>query len=399
MIKKQIVVLTLVIVLTLAFACSASAVEDDESSTFEDETFLTDTITPSEDGEFQELMVKGKILRVLSQEQIFDEMTQEPGVVQRLEVRVTSGKFKGKLLQITNYPTNNPVYDIRVKPGDRVVIYLELLDGEIKEAHIADFLRELSIYALAILFILLLLAIGWRKGAKALCSLLITMLLIWGLLLPGILRGYSPVFLTLVIAGIATAITLLVVGGATRKSFAAILGTMGGVAVSGILALIVGKAAHLTGFGTEEAGMLLYIPQNIKLDIQGLLFAGIIIGALGAAMDVSMSIASAIEEVKRVNPLLGTKELMNSGMNVGRDIMGTMSNTLILAYTGSSIQLILVIMAYQTSIMKIINLDMIASEIVRALIGSIGMILVIPLTTAIAGAVFGRQKASDTTDA
>jgi uncharacterized membrane protein len=123
-----------------------------------------------------------------------------------------------------------------------------------------------------------------------------------------------------------------------------------------------------------------------------LLFAGIIIGALGASMDVSMSIASAVEEVKRVCPELGVWRLFQSGMNVGRDVMGTMVNTLILAYTGSSLQLILIFMAYKESLLKIFNLDMIASEIVRALSGSIGMIMVIPLTSLIAAVLYGRKK-------
>jgi len=158
------------------------------------------------------------------------------------------------------------------------------------------------------------------------------------------------------------------------------------------LAFVVGNAAYLTGFSSEEAAMLLYIPQAANLDIKGLLFAGIIIGALGASMDVSMSIASAVEEVKRVCPELGIWGLFQSGMNVGRDVMGTMANTLILAYTGSSLQLILIFMAYKESLLKIFNLDMIASEVVRALSGSIGMIMVIPLTSIIAAVLFGRKK-------
>jgi len=138
--------------------------------------------------------------------------------------------------------------------------------------------------------------------------------------------------------------------------------------------------------------MLLYIPQNIHLDVQGLLFAGIIIGALGAVMDVSMSVSSAVEEVKKANPTLDAADLFRSGLNVGRDVMGTMSNTLILAYTGSSVPLLLIFMAYQESLLKMINLDMIASEIVRALSGSLGMVMVAPLTAFIAGLLFERSR-------
>lgn len=242
------------------------------------------------------------------------------------------------------------------------------------------------------IFIILLLLVGWSKGLKALITLLLTLGLILGVLLPGILRGFDPVILTLVLAVVVTVINTLIIGGCSRKSLASIVGTIGGLVIAGIIALNIGKAAYLTGFGTEESAMLLYLPKNIHLNIQGILFAGIIIGALGAVMDVSMSVASAIEEVKRVNPVLTMMELIRSGMNVGRDIMGIMANTLILAYTGSSVSLLLIFMAYQDSLTLIMNLDMIASEIVRALSGSIGMIMVVPLTALIAGLLFSNRS-------
>ncbi|NLZ43384.1 MAG: YibE/F family protein, partial [Clostridia bacterium] len=265
-------------------------------------------------------------------------------------------------------------------------------EGVIKEAYIADYLREPPIYILTTLFIVALLAIGWRKGAKALSSLLLTMVIVWRILLPGLLRGYHPVVLTVAVAAVATIIAILIIAGFTCKSLAAILGTVGGLVVAGLAAMLVGKAAHLTGFGSEEAAMLLYIPQNVSLDIQGLLFAGIIIGALGAVMDVSMSVSSAVAEVKKANPALGMADLFRSGLNVGRDVMGSMSNTLILAYTGSSVPLLMIFMAYRESYIKMVNLDMIASEIVRAFSGSLGMVMVVPLTAFIAGLLFGRCR-------
>ncbi len=353
------------------------------------ENTMTETHIP-------EVLVKGKVVEIISEDETIDPLSQQPTMNQILKVKITSGKYKGKEVAVINYQTDNPVYNIKVGNGDNVIVALELdqKGKKIKEAYIADHLRQDELYLLLMVFVVLILAIGWRKGAKALCALLLTMVLVWGVLLPGFLHGYNPLFLTAVIAIIATIITLLVVGGRSLKSITAISGTLGGVAVSGLLAFIVGKAAHLTGFGTEEAAMLLYIPQAAKLDIQGLLFSGIIIGALGASMDVSMSIASAVEEVKRVCPDLKIWRLFQSGMNVGRDIMGTMANTLILAYTGSSLQLILIFMAYKETLLKIFNLDMIASEVVRALSGSIGMIMVIPLTSIIAAVLYGRNKKS-----
>lgn len=362
---------------------------------FQFEAVTNEETLPTENQTPDEILVKGKVIEVISEDEIIDPLSQQPTKHQILKVLITAGKYKGKEIAVINYQTDNPVFNIKVGDGDGVIVALEMDEtdkNKIKEAYIADHLREDELYILLMIFVILILAIGWRKGAKSLCALLLTLVLIWGILLPGFLHGYNPIFLTAVIAIVATVVTILIVGGRTLKSITAICGTLGGVAVAGLLAFIVGKAAHLTGFSTEEAAMLLYIPQAAKLDIQGLLFAGIIIGALGASMDVSMSIASAVEEVKRVCPDLKIWRLFQSGMNVGRDIMGTMSNTLILAYTGSSLQLILIFMAYKETILKIFNLDMIASEVVRALSGSIGMIMVIPLTSIIAAVLYGSKK-------
>jgi len=141
-----------------------------------------------------------------------------------------------------------------------------------------------------------------------------------------------------------------------------------------------GSAARLTGFGTEEAAMLLYIPQEIQFDFRGLLFSGMIIGALGAVMDVAMSIASAMDEVTLARPRITHDVLLRSGLRVGRNIMGTMSNTLILAYAGGSIPLLLLFAAYGTPMIQIVNFDHIATEVVKAFAGSIGLIAAIPIT-------------------
>jgi uncharacterized membrane protein len=350
------------------------------------------TENSAKNGDFSEIMATGKIIAILDEKTVIDPMSRRPVLSQKLKVRITSGKYKGKELPITHNETDNPVFNINVGLGDRVVLMIsESADG-VMEANIADLQRVDYLYILALIFVILLLAIGMKKGAKALCSLLLTLTLICGVLLPGLLKGYSPLLLTCGIAIVATLVTMVVVGGFTVKSLAAILGTLGGVLIAGTLALGVGKAAHLTGFGNEEAAMLLYLPDNIKLDIQGILFSGIIIGSLGVSMDVGMSIAAAVDEVKRLNPDLADGALIRSGMNVGRDIMATQANTLILAYTGSSVQLILVFMAFKESLTKILNLDMVASEIVRAISGSIGMLTVIPLTAVIAGVFLGKKK-------
>jgi uncharacterized membrane protein len=328
--------------------------------------------------------VRARVLEILSTQ-------REPGgqgfITERQLVRVeiTSGRFRGRTIEVEHFKSGHPVYDIDVAPGDRVVLLVEMDGEEIGTAFIESPQRDPYMLYLAAGFIFILVAAGGVKGAKAALSLVLIVLIVVKVLLPLLLRGYSPILLTTIVAAVVSALGLVIVSGPTRKTLTAITGTTGGVLIAGILAMQAGMAARLTGLSAEEAQMLMFIPQGIQFDYRGLLFAGIIIGALGAVMDVGMSVASAMSEVKRLHPEVTPQALFRSGMNVGRDVMGTMSNTLILAYTGSAIPLLLLFMAYDTPLIRIANLDLIATEVVRALAGSIGLILAIPIT-AVAGA-------------
>lgn len=311
---------------------------------------------------------------------------------QLVTIEVLNGKYKGEVLLIPNYTTGNFVFDIPVVEGDKVIIFIEEFSDGSYEAYITDYARDRYVYWLLLIFILLLIIVGRKTGLKAVLTLGLTVLLVVKLLLPGILKGYNPILLTVLTSLLITLITIFVIAGINTKSISAIIGVLGGVITAGLIAYYIGSRVKLTGLSNEEAAMLMYIPQGITFDFRGLLFSGIILGALGAVMDVGISVASAMEEIKRVSPLIKTKELIISGMNVGKDIMGTMANTLILAYTGSAIPLLLLFMAYETNFTKILNLDIIATEIVRALSGTIGLILTIPITAFTAGILHDKFK-------
>ena len=163
------------------------------------------------------------------------------------------------------------------------------------------------------------------------------------------------------------------------------MGTIGGVIIAGLFAYSAGKILMLTGLGNEDAQLLAFIPQHRKIDYQGLLFAGIVIGALGAVMDVAMSISSAMWEIISVSPGISKKQLIQSGMNIGRDIIGSMSNTLILAYVSTSIPVLLLFILFSNGFTEIINLELLASEVLRAVAGSIGLICTIPITVRLVG--------------
>ncbi|HBK86102.1 MAG TPA: YibE/F family protein, partial [Firmicutes bacterium] len=286
----------------------------------------------------------------------------------------------------------NPYYDIIVEPGDKVLLEAEVVEGELVSAYIADHIRDTFIYLLIGLFVLLVLLIGGKSGLRSLLGLLITIVLIAQVFLPLLFRGYQPLPLAVLLSVLSIIITMVIIGGINRKTLAAIVGTASGVLVAGVLAYAFGNLTKLTGLSHEETRMLMYIPQGIQFNYQGLLFAGIMIGALGAVMDVGMSVASSMFEIKQVSPQISLWDLFRSGMNVGRDVMGTMTNTLILAYLGSSTPLLLLFYAYNVPIQRILNLDTIGTELVRALSGSIGMVAAIPLTALVAAWLAMRDE-------
>lgn len=315
------------------------------------------------------------------------------GQIQPVTLEILSGEYKGQIFEVENGLSENEAYNILVEKDQKVIVSIAKggISGDI-EVNIADYYRSNYLLYLTLLFIVLIIVIGRFKGIRALISLILTIASIMLILLPAILKGINPVPISITIAIGITIITIFLVGGISQKSFAAIIGTSVGVIIAGLISYFVGSQINLTGMSADQATMLIYIPQKIAFDFRNLLFSGIILGALGAIMDVGMSIASSIDEIYKANNQLSLKELFNSGMNVGKDIMGTMINTLILAYAGTSIPLLLVFMAYETSLTKIVNMDIIATEIVRSLSGSIGLILTIPITALIASALIGGKK-------
>ncbi len=351
----------IVVALQLAFVCSAFA----------------------DNGMNNMVNAKGKVLEVFdeqsSEDMGYDENSLIQGV-QKVKILITTGEYKGREVVVENYLQGSPVSDIRAKEGQRLLMLIDKSDPENIQFFISSYERDVYLYGLIIFFILLILVIGKIQGLKSIATLFITMAIIFMYTVPTILEGTNPVFASVISCIIITIVTMVTLSGFNKKAISAIIGTATGIIIAGIISYIISKFAHLSGFDTSEATMLLYIPQRIAFDFNELLFAGIIIGTMGATMDISMSVASSMNEIVIHNPTVSIKDLMSSGLNVGRDVMGTMTNTLILAYTGSSMSILLVFFAYKTSIMEIMNLDIIATEIVRSIAGSIGLILSVPCT-------------------
>ncbi|OGC05002.1 hypothetical protein A2276_03515 [candidate division WOR-1 bacterium RIFOXYA12_FULL_43_27] len=316
-------------------------------------------------------------------------------VDQKVKVKVKSGKFQGKIISISHSSNGEGIMggEMKVVPGDRVILYVEEYPTAAESPdgspmfYIADYVRDTPLYWLAFFYVLSLVVVGGRKGVRALVSLVITIALIFFILFPLTLLGWNPLLVAVLVSALVSLIVFRIIGRKTIKSVSAAIGTVSGVAIAGLIAYVVGNLIHLSGLSSEEARILLY-SMDLKIDFRGLLFAGILIGALGAVMDVGMSIASAIDEVRKVHPEANFKNLFDAGMNVGRDVMGTMSNTLILAYTGSALPLLLLILANDLSLAKVMNMELIAEELTRALAGSIGLILCIPITAFVSAILY-----------
>lgn len=216
-----------------------------------------------------------------------------------------------------SYNFNDEYRLIELRKGDKVLLYIEENeDGTVAFAYVAEFARDKYLLYLVIVFVIALVVIGKGRGVKAVLSLVLTAIAVIKVLIPAILAGWDPIGVSVIVCACVIGLTILIIGGPNKKTLSAIIGTTGGVIIAGIIAIIVGSLARLTGLGGDESQMLMYIPQNVHFDFKGLLFAGILIGTMGANMDVGMSIASAMHEIK-------AGELMKAGMNVGRDITTT----------------------------------------------------------------------------
>lgn len=256
--------------------------------------------------------------------------------------------------------------------------YLLGIDDTSDEVYIADYYREPVVFGLIAIFFSLILFFGRMHGVKALMSLALTAVAIIYFMIPGIKNGYNPILLAVLVSAFSTAVTVLFIAGFTRKALAATIGSTMGVSIAGIIAIIAIKLAPLSGLANTDAQILLANIGEQKLDFQGLLAAGVIIASLGAAMDVTVSIASATQEVYEANRNQSKRELFRHAVNIGKDIMGTMTDTLLLAYTGASLPLFLLL--YNENGLRLLNMEVIATELSSALIGSIGLVLAIPIT-------------------
>lgn len=300
---------------------------------------------------------------------------------QTLKIQILSGKHKGESVTVKNTADPSRQGNLIFDEGDQVFLSIsEDNKGNITSSNIYQVARDKPLAYLLVFFIFSMLLIGKGKGFKSIITLTFTCFMVIKVFLNLILQGYNPIAISIFVCIAITIVSLVMIGGINRKTVSAIIGTISGVVISGIISFMVVNMTKVSGVGTEEAQLLMDIPLKYTLDFKAILFAAILIGSLGAVMDVSMSIASTMTEIKEAHPKITAGRLMKAGMIVGRDTMGTMATTLILAYISGSICLVLGYLANNSNFLDIVNQDMIACEIIKILAGSIGLIFTIPIT-------------------
>ncbi len=314
--------------------------------------------------------------------------------VQEVVVEITEGDYIGEEFTtdyVLSYDMAGKIMAHELDVGDRVTVEITEDENGTATATVLDVVRANYLIGLLVLFLLSVILVGGKKGIRAILGLLLTILLIYFIMVKGIYSGKNAIITSIITAILIIVGTFIIIGdGINKKILTAAIGTLGGVLSAGIIALIFNNIAKMTG-GGEEAIQLSLNMTTINFNFRDLLFSGILIASLGACMDVGMSIASSLDEIKLKNPEITGKELFKSGMNIGRDVIGTMTNTLILAYVGSSLTLILLFMACNMSLAEILNKETIAEEIISAITGSMGVVYTIPITS-IVYSVLNKDK-------
>lgn len=308
---------------------------------------------------------------------------------QELEIQIQTGAHKNEVMSLTNYMS--ALFNVDLKKGDSIIVRIMTDEDGAYYASLFNYNRGRVLGVFVLLFFVLLAVLGGKKGLGALLGLLFTLGCIWLILIPCLIRGISAVPVTVGIIAVTAAGALIFLNGFSEKTLCSVLGCVIGVVAAGGIAAAVGAATPMNGFNMSEAENLLLYGADKGLKISGLLVCGVLISALGAVMDVALGIASAVWEIHEQNPALTARQLFRSGMHIGQDAMGTMANTLILAFAGSSLNMLILVQTYEIPFLQLINTDYICIEVIQSIAGAMGILLTVPIVAFISARLMAAQ--------
>ena len=309
-----------------------------------------------------------------------------PGAVgvQFVSVVINGGAWKGSRVDAVNHLNGQRAVDELYGPGDKILLAVQVSDDKVTDAKAINSYRQNWELVLFAVFAVALIAYARVIGLKALFSFVFSLGVLWFFYIPNLLNGVAPLPLSLMVLVLLSFVIILSVAGVTRHGIAAFLGTVSGLAVTLVLTLFFGDKLNLAGLTTPFSTTLL-MQGSYSLNLQHIFYSAVLLGASGAAMDIAMDVSVSMNEIKIKRPDIGVHELIQSGFNVGRMVIGTMATTLLLAYSGGYLTMLMVFVSQETSMTRIVNMKLVAAEIFRILIGSIGLLMVAPVTALIAG--------------
>ncbi len=328
-----------------------------------------------------------KIIEVVSEN--LEESSLGTGqMLGRQELLVRFGS--GEEISINNYLTDT--HNVLAKPGSSLIVCVDAPEGVEPYYTVYNFNRVPVLLLLVALFIGLLVLVGKRKGFDAFLAILFSLMFILRVALPILYSGYSPVLIGLVTVLLATAVTISLMHGLTKQCLLGIVTTLLGELAACILFAVFSGFLHLTGFQTDQAEGLLLLAQRTGLKVGTLLIAGMMISSLGAVMDVAVSILSALREVAIAGGKMSRQSLFTSGINIGKDLIGTMSNTLIFAFAGGALTTMLVFYSYGVQVNQLLSSDYLALELAQGLCSTSSVILTVPAASFIGAMFFGVEN-------
>lgn len=378
--KKNVIVYVVTIILSLAYI------------------FLLNNLFLNDLDLFQNKdVVKARVLEIISSDvneyQLgLNDVHEEKTVY--FEAKILSGNKKGEIVEAAQQI--NDIYagnHEEVKAKDKILLmsvdYFENADYLMTE-----FVRSDSITIFCIIFMLFLLIFGHKKGINTIISLVFTCLAIFLVFIPAVLSGHNIYLWSIITCLFIIVMTLLLINNLSKKTLCAMMSCIVGVTITALLTVIMTKIMHLTGLVDEQSYYIQLMDTENPFDLKAIIFGGIIIGAVGAIMDVAVELSASLLEVyeKARDTDKTVKSLWSSGVNIGRDMMGTMSNTLVMAYIGNSLSTILLLLSYSGSLIELFNREMIIVELLQILVGSFGLLLTIPFTSLICSFVYCKSK-------
>ncbi len=331
--------------------------------------------------------IEARVIEIVEEGTLNQGSAQQP--YQKLRLEILTGQRAGRAVTVDYGTQSFGSNVVRYQPDDQVqVMHVARPDGS-DSYIITEPNRWGPLLTLLLLFVVVIIAVSRWKGVRSLLGLCVSLYVITQFILPLILAGYPPVLVSIIGAFALLSVTQYLIYGWSLKTHAAVLGILISLIITGVLATIFVDATRLSGYGSEEVGFLQ--TSGVPIDPRGLLLAGILIGALGVLDDITISQASSVFELSSANPAFGVRELYRRAMNIGQDHIASTVNTLVLAYVGASLPMLLLFAIYPQPFGQIINREFVAEEVVRTLVGSLGLVAAVPLTTLLAGLLTGRK--------